>query len=384
VKKLFVLYVFLVIHFSLYPWRFQPAGGFLAGWHTPMLRSDYRDIVANLLFYLPFGALGELAWRNVAPGRRWLFTVAGGAALSVCLEVAQAWVPSRNSSLRDWIMNVLSTVAGLALARLVSHRPPGVTDRRFSGLHRPWPALLTAVWLTAWCFPFLPYLRRVPLGESLRQLLRMAPASWLDLADVFVGCLLLSYAMRCWLEKPLWRLSILLAFLVFPLRVFLLGNSFSWPQTAAAAIAFLLSIPVLAKFDGEAALLAGLTLLLLALKEFAPFTFSGTPTPFQFTPFSGFLESNRDMAIRIVAGKFFLYGSSVWLLREAGFGLRFSAGIVTLVLGAGEIAQRYLPGRVPESTDPLLALAAALSIACLKDRPSRAAEPPEQRVTHAP
>jgi hypothetical protein len=65
----------------------------------------------------------------------------------------------------------------------------------------------------------------------------------------------------------------------------------------------------------------------------------------------------------VVAGKFFLYGSSVWMLREAGVPLWGSAGMVALLLSAGEATQRYLPGRVAESTDPLLALLAGWLVA---------------------
>ena len=93
-------------------------------------------------------------------------------------------------------------------------------------------------------------------------------------------------------------------------------------------------------------------LLLIAAKELTPFVLAGTPAPFYFTPFGAFLEANRDAAIRVVAGKFFLYGSSVWMLREAGLPIWTSAGMVALLLSAGEAAQRYLPGRIAESTDP--------------------------------
>jgi VanZ family protein len=87
-------------------------------------------------------------------------------------------------------------------------------------------------------------------------------------------------------------------------------------------------------------------------------------------PFAGFLEFDHQSAVRIVAAKFFLYGAAVWTLRETGLALWGSAGVVTLLLALGEAAQRYLPGRVPESTDPLLALFAAVLMVWLKDRPA--------------
>jgi hypothetical protein len=179
--------------------------------------------------------------------------------------------------------------------------------------------------------------------------------------------------------KAVRRVAVLVAFLVFPLRLFLQGGAFSWLQVTAAASAFALSVWVLSRFSGEAKLLAALALLLVAAKEFAPFALAGTPSPFYFTPFQAFLEANRDAAIRVLAGKFFLYGSSVWMLREAGLPLWGSAGMVALLLSTGEATQRYLPGRVAESTDPLLALLAGLLMVWLRDHRS---SPPDMIPGH--
>ena len=189
-----------------------------------------------------------------------------------------------------------------------------------------------------------------------------------------MSCLVLSYLLRDGQAKAVRRVPVLVAFLVFPLLLFLQGAAFSWLQVAAAASAFALSLWVLSRFSGETKLLAGLALLLIAAKEFAPFALAGTPSPFYFTPFQAFLEANRDAAIRVVAGKFFLYGSSVWMLREAGLPVWGATGMVALLLSAGEATQRYLPGRVAESTDPLLALLAGLLMVWLRDHPASPAD----------
>ena len=116
-------------------------------------------------------------------------------------------------------------------------------------------------------------------------------------------------------------------------------------------------------------LLAAAVLLLIAVRELEPFRFVATPESFRWIPFGSILEATPDSEIRLTAGKFFLYGSAVWMVRQSGASLRIAAGVVALVLIAGEFAQCYLPGRTAESTDPVLAVIAMLVMIWLKDRP---------------
>ena len=53
--------------------------------------------------------------------------------------------------------------------------------------------------------------------------------------------------------------------------------------------------------------------------------------------------------------KIFWYTSAVWLLASV-MRLRYAIAVVAAVLAAIEIAQMRLPGRVAESTDPILAI----------------------------
>jgi VanZ family protein len=67
-------------------------------------------------------------------------------------------------------------------------------------------------------------------------------------------------------------------------------------------------------------------------------------------------ETDRVAAVTIFLGKLFAYGIFVWLLRDSGWRLRYAAAAAAATLGVIEAAQMYLPGRVPEITDPLIAL----------------------------
>jgi hypothetical protein len=98
---------------------------------------DRFDVAANLLGYLPFGAL-FLATRvrhgartSVALG----LTIAAGAMLSFCMEVLQNFLPQRVPSRMDWALNVAGTLAGALLAILL-HRIGAV--RRWQALRDRW------------------------------------------------------------------------------------------------------------------------------------------------------------------------------------------------------------------------------------------------------
>ena len=68
------------------------------------------------------------------------------------------------------------------------------------------------------------------------------------------------------------------------------------------------------------------------------------------------------------------------MVREAGVSLGVAASGVGGLLIAGECAQRYLPGRIAESTDPILAVIAACVIVWLKDRPPTPARLPARHA----
>jgi len=82
-------------------------------------RPDYLDIVVNILGFVPFGFCFFLHRRPPGPNR-WasntLFVVLTGAAVSLTIEVIQAWLPNRVSSMTDLLSNTTGTLLGVALA----------------------------------------------------------------------------------------------------------------------------------------------------------------------------------------------------------------------------------------------------------------------------
>lgn len=162
------IYAALVAYASLYPftgWR-EPGMAIWAfifelwpRWWTPF------DLMANLLGYLPLGAMlcGALLRLGKARTPALLLSLAAGSVLSATLEVLQNFLPSRVPSNVDWALNTLGTLAGGLLA---------VTLHAFGWIGR-WQAIrerwfiasssggltLLLLWPTALFFP-----APVPLG----------------------------------------------------------------------------------------------------------------------------------------------------------------------------------------------------------------------------
>jgi VanZ family protein len=119
-----VVYVLLVVYASLYP---------LEGWHdlglspfayltSPWPRAFFTlDAGLNILGYLPYGFLCVLAFH---PSRRALaafaIAVASAAVLSISLEAAQTYLPSRDASKLDVLCNLVGAACGGALAVLTA------------------------------------------------------------------------------------------------------------------------------------------------------------------------------------------------------------------------------------------------------------------------
>jgi VanZ family protein len=80
-------------------------------------RIYFRDVIANALFFLPFGYL----FGAVAIHRAWkpfllaLLATAGGLLLSLGIELLQVYLPGRFSSVSDVVSNTTGALAGILL-----------------------------------------------------------------------------------------------------------------------------------------------------------------------------------------------------------------------------------------------------------------------------
>ena len=301
-----------------------------------------------------------------------------GTVLSATIEMAQIFVPGRACSGFDLLDNILGTVAGvglgLAFEGLATRLDAGKYLRRVPD--RQALALLLC-WVASLLFPLFPVMW---LGVCRAKLVRFAttipePVPFLvAVATWYVVGQLLAAAM--FPARKLLRYSILLV----PFQFLVVTRQPTIALFLGAVVGTILfHLAPTARAAGP------LFLGLLLFRGLAPFHPAGIQ-PFSWVPFGGFLDMEWETGIRILFEKCFLYGTAIWLLhcrggRQGGRqdgGFAASSAIVCSVLILIEILQMWLPGHVPEVTDPVLALLIAFGLGRL------AAVRPAIQPDHAP
>lgn len=126
-------YAALIVYATLYPftgWRpvatSSPLEWFWLPW--PAWWSQF-DVLANLVGYMPLGALCVAAWVRSGGSMRaaLMAAVLLGAGLSFCLETLQNFLPRRVPSRADWVLNSSGAALGAALAAAAWRR--GLVER---------------------------------------------------------------------------------------------------------------------------------------------------------------------------------------------------------------------------------------------------------------
>ncbi|MCZ2154128.1 MAG: VanZ family protein [Bryobacterales bacterium] len=352
--KFFLGYVAFILYLCLFPWtatKNVPGPWFTWVWVGG--RTGIADLVLNFAFYIPFGFLGSLAFPRIR--QQHLKLVFAGALLSILIEYLQGWLPGRVSSVMDVFANTAGAGCGALMApwvfRVIRRRVS-----RFCSLSLSVPVLiLLGIFAAGQAFPFNPQYRLPHLRAVLAAFAQPSdPQHCLFLGALFMAT---AYWLR-FVTAPSMpaslRIFLLVAFLAS--RPFLPGQPFTGGEWAAvftgSVVGTFLPAAVLER------ILCVLLPLLLLMEELRPFRFSPEPSAFVWAPFRAFFDISPLMTIRYFAGKLFFYGITIAAPTRCGVSLTISAVSVISILGAGEIVQRYLPGRTPESTDLFLALAA--------------------------
>ncbi len=100
------------------PDRFNPARRVIL--EKPRLSvSDLPDVLINIIGFVPLGFFTTLAFRPASPRNRWGLPVAmiAGFVVSTAMELLQAYLPTRSSSMNDVLSNTAGMIPGYYLAR---------------------------------------------------------------------------------------------------------------------------------------------------------------------------------------------------------------------------------------------------------------------------
>jgi VanZ family protein len=361
VLQFLLLTIAIVVYGSLYPFHFEygaraanPLLTVLRGWPTVWDRFVYRDILLNVLLYIPLGLTAAMVFlRRHSRAASALGAIAAAFAVSLSVEMLQAFTPQRDPSLLDVLTNVLGGILGAVIALRAEGRIRDLVRAPDRGL-RVAGIVLLAAWAVQEFYPLFPALGRAHLYAALYGLLHTRHVSlvetWLGVAEWFaVGLALESAFVRM---RTAWLAALMLFSLCAQLAI--IERALTASEVTAAAIALLLwhFTPASARSKLCAWLLGSAILL----RELQPFYFLSVPQPFSWIPFAATLESGRDQATVVIARKAFDYGAMVFALRRVGWSYIRAGAAVAAALAVTEAIQSYLPGRSPEITDPLLVL----------------------------
>ena len=356
--RIAVLVIVLIVHGSLYPWQFRaPAESlnpFLAlaqAWQPIRGRRLILDAAGNVAFYVPFGLALFVALRRRCGARcSTAATVLAAAVLSASMEMAQLFTVSRDCSASDFVFNVSGAALGVGLAVALGGRLGTAAFARQKG-GSPEAVLLLGCWVGWQLFPFMPETGRLALMAKAAAMFHPAGFPWVQAAVAAAEWIAVSRLANLAAGCRHARWVFLLLFFTLLAKPFMVGRTVTWPEVAGAAAAAVLWRGMAAPWCAPV-LLAGA----VVLRGLEPFRFAAVRPRFHWVPFEVFIAADWDFAAALLARKIFWYGGIIWLCRAAGVRVATATGAVFLLLAGIEACQMVIPGHVPETTDPALAL----------------------------
>jgi VanZ family protein len=382
-RLLFVVIV-LIIHGSFYPWHFEfkalsesPLEIMLSDWPTKLDRYVVKDIIINVFIYLPLGMLGFLTLMQ--RGARWL-SIFGplmlGVTLSTSVEIMQLYIPTRDSSVFDIVTNSIGTAVGIALGAIFQK----ILLRALAGAHlidtfyATGSLLLIACWFGCQVFPVFPDLSPWRIAQKLNNLLLATPFPALGVLIAVAEWFAVANLLDSVFGTTVTRKVLPPLLLLIPAKLLLIQRTFTVPELVGATLALTTWCLVLHRYPFKVVLAAATLGLAIVLNGLSPFEFRTTPAHFFWIPFQASLEGEWQSSLLILLKKTFWYGAMIWLIYKPT-GRIVSATIATVImLAAIEMMQIYIPGHIPEITDPFLALLMGVSLQRLSLRELRAFE----------
>ena len=331
---LLAVVVALIVYVSLYPFRFAASGPSMvdALGHLTWARAGRSEMLNNVLLYLPFGfcvaLLVEPRFGRI-PGV--VAATLAGALLSLCMELLQASVDVRVSSLKDLSLNSLGAFAGAMMGStwhaLGARMAPQSTPQ---GRSRAVVIAILVLWFLARLWPLVPDIGLRQLKSAVRPLFQpqIDPA---DLVTFFVGWLVVAQAVF-----HLTRRQRAVDTFLIVIAVVLVGRTITTGNTLVTAelAAIALLLPVLVALnrlpDGaRSMLIAGLLGTWLAWTAVQPALSQHGAVSVDVPALADFLGRNPPPPAHL-AVKGFSYVALAWLLAVAGLVPHVASGVMFL------------------------------------------------------
>lgn len=186
----------------------------------PAQTYTWFDFSLNCFSYIPFGFLLAYMLQNRRPASHvMILATLTGLALSLAMEYAQMYLPTRVSSNSDLLSNSIGALCGAVFALIIAEY---AWFSRVEDWHEKWfkrgkisdfGLALLALWIFAQINPSLPMLGSVFVSEVARWPFDIVPASpfnWLECAVVALNLLLLGILLSTLLRERRHTISALL------------------------------------------------------------------------------------------------------------------------------------------------------------------------------
>ncbi|MBS0468342.1 MAG: VanZ family protein [Proteobacteria bacterium] len=375
-RAILLLVAVLISYGSLYPFNFSANGHWLRQglllFTQPDLHMGRGDLVGNLLLFAPYGFVATLLCRGQRHGRvtgQWVLLLALGLLLALVLQLAQLWLPSRVPALGDVVANAGGMLLGVAAALLAHQVAPAATgDSANLLLGRALaPAVLMLLWLGYQWFPLVPTIDLQNMINAVKPLVRTPQ---LDAVRALHTALAWLAFFKLWQlasgqRTPALALA-LAALCILGAKLVIVGASISLTNAVGLGLA-LACLPWRQHSAALPVLIIAMLVSLLA-SGLAPFALSDMPQAFHWIPFTGMLEGSMGVNLLNLVEKTYFYGALIVFMTANGARPVPAASAVAICLGAIEAAQVFMPNRVAETTDPILALIIGFVIGWLSPR----------------
>lgn len=366
-----------ILYGSVYPFAFHATGSiteafqhFFATWNQPP--QSRGDLLANVLLFIPMGltlAIG-LSWRSSSPALVLFCTLCGGL-LSFGIEISQYFDAGRVSCMSDFYLNCLGSAVGAAVGSLWRHRLSSLTLELPSGA--TFVLLLILAWLGWRLFPYAPTIDLHKYWSSLKPIFRTPSVAPFDIFHYAMIWLAFGYLCSRGLQ---FRASGWMLWAgtgaIFLAKILIVGLVITLPELIGAIMATL--VLQFANAGTAATLVWPVTILFagfILATQLEPWQFALAARPFGWIPFYSLLHGSLGVDIQSFLEKYFLYGTFLWLMLEAGLDLLPALILECALLFSTSVLQTHLPHRSGEITDTLLAVAVAIVYLATTNRASR-------------
>jgi len=360
----------LVIHGSLYPWRFALPASLPDAWHhmvsQPSMWTTFGDVLGNVVLFVPVGMLGWALVHRWIGWRRTLIVLALGVAFAFVLQLAQLFVPRRDAALSDVMWNALGLLIGMGLVAGGSRVHPPWLDRRDLRT----PITMVLLWLMLQWWPMVPRLDWQQIKNALKPLLLTPRWSIFSAMEAALALMVVGVLVRGLRGRGVVVLALVavgaLGKLMMVQQALTLSRVVGW-AVGLLGVWLLWRVPPRAA-GWSMAVAAWLWFTVDALR---PFEFSDVLGTFHWLPFATLLQGSLVSSTSALAWQLFWLGAVMVLGSAQGVPALPLAAALSVWALLLELLQMLLPQRVSDSTPLLLPWLWLLALPMLEARESQ-------------